>query len=114
MTKTLTTVLAAIAVLAAVPSAFAASPGETVTFKVSTAGLNLHSRQDAQTMFRRIETAAGGLCGGAPYIGDLGATHQWQACVSHNVGQAVPQLGSPLIAEAGRQPVATQTASNSR
>jgi UrcA family protein len=114
MTKTFTTVLAAIVVLAAVPSAFAASPSETVTFKVSTAGLNLHSRQDAQSMLRRIETAAGALCGGAPYIGDLNATHQWQACVSHNVDQAVTQLGAPLVAEAGRQPIATQTASNSR
>jgi len=105
MTKTtLTTVLAAIAVLATVPSAFAASPGETVTFKVSTAGLDLRSPRDAQNLRRRIETAAGALCGSAPYIGDLDATHQWQACVSHNVSQAMTQLHAPVI----------QTASNGR
>jgi hypothetical protein len=65
-------------------------------------------------MLRRIETAAGAVCGGAPYIGDLAATHQWQACVSHNVSQAVTQLGSPLVSEIGHQPLAAQTASNGR
>jgi UrcA family protein len=107
MTKTtaFTTVLAAIAVLAAVPSAFAASPSETVTFKISTVGLNLRSPQDAQTMQRRIETAAGAVCGGAPYIADLDAKHQWQACVSHNVRQAMTQLHTSMV---------VQTASNGR
>lgn len=117
MTKTtLTTALAAaIVVMAGVPSAFAASPGDTVTFKVSTAGLDLRSPQGAHSMLRRIETAAGALCGGAPYIGDLDATHAWQVCVSHNVSQAVTQLGAPMVSEASHPaPTATQTASIGR
>jgi UrcA family protein len=119
---TFTTVLAAVIVLASVPSAFAASPGdavtckagETVTCKVSTVGLNLHSRQDARSMLRRIEMAAGVACGGEPQVGDLDATLKWQSCVSHRVNQAVAQLGSPLVSEANRQPMAAQTASNGR
>ena len=115
MTKTLiTTALAAIVVLAAVPAAFAATPSETVTFKVSTAGLDLRTQRDAQSMLRRIEIAASAVCGGAPYIGDLDATHDYKACVSYNVGQAVSQLGSPMVAEITRQPAAIQTASNGR
>jgi UrcA family protein len=115
MTKTTFTAALATAavVLAGVPSAYAASPGDTVTFKVSTAGLDLRSPQGAQSMLRRIETAAGALCGGTPYIGDLDATHAWKVCVSHNVNQAVTQLGAPMVSEASH-PAPTQTASIGR
>jgi UrcA family protein len=115
MTKTIiTTALAAIVALTAVPAAFAATPSENVTFKVSTAGLDLRTKRDAQSMLRRIETAASAVCGGAPYAGDLDATHYYQVCVSHNVGQAVKQLGSSMVSEISHQPTATQTASNDR
>ncbi len=115
MTKTIiTTALAAIVVLTAVPAAFAASPSENVTFKVSTAGLDLRTKRDAQSMLRRIEIAASAVCGGAPYAGDLGATHHYKVCVAYNVGQAVNQLGSPVVSEISHQSTATQTASNGR
>jgi UrcA family protein len=114
MTKTfITTALAAIAVLAVVPAAHA-TPSQTGTFTVSTAGLDLRNPVGAQIMLHRIETAAGAVCGEAPYAGDLDATHDYKACVSYNVGQAVAQLGSPLVADAGHQPKVTWTASNGR
>jgi UrcA family protein len=110
-TTAFTTALAAIAILAAAPSAFAASSDDTVIFKVSTAGLNLHNAHDAQSMLRRIETAAGIACGGEPSIKDLDATSAYRACVSFNVGTALNQLGSPLVSEAARQSTDVQTAS---
>jgi UrcA family protein len=116
MTNTLiTTAFVAIVALTAVPAAFAAPPSDQqATFKVSTAGLDLNTHRGAQVMLRRIETAAGDLCGGAPYVGDLNAAHDYKVCVAHNVGQAVTQLASPMVAEINHAAVATQTASNSR
>ena len=111
MTNTiLTAAAAALFVLTVAPAAFAASATDNGTFTVSTAGLDLRVQRDAQSMAHRIETAARAACGGAPYIGDLGATRDFNACVSHNVGQAVTQLGSPMVAALAHQPVATQTA----
>ena len=115
MTKTiLTAAAAALFVLTVAPAAFAGSSSDNGTFTVSTAGLDLHVQRDAQTMAWRIEAAARAACGGAPYIGDLGATKDFKACVSHNVGQAVTELRSPMVAALANPTMATQTASNGR
>jgi UrcA family protein len=109
-----TAALAAAIALAAAPAAFAATPTGTVARTISTAGLDLRNRQDAQRMLRRIENAASVVCGGGPYAGDLGANQRYRACVSYAVSRAVTNLGSPEVAEAGRKPMATQTASIGR
>jgi UrcA family protein len=114
MTNTILTAAAALFVLIGAPAAFAGSSSDNGTFTVSAAGLDLYVQRDAQTMAWRIESAARTACGGAPYISDLGATRDFKACVSHNVGQAVTQLRSPMVAALASPPVATQTASNGR
>jgi UrcA family protein len=115
MTKTILTIAAAaLFALTAAPAAFAANVSDKATFTVSTAGLDLRIQRDARQMARRIENAASAACGGAPYIGDLTATHDFKACLSHNVGQAVTQLGSPMVAALAHQPMAAQTASSGR
>ena len=115
MTKTIiTAAVAAIFVLTVAPATFAANPSENATFKVSTAGLDLRIQRDAQSMLRRIEAAASAVCGGAPYIGDLNATHEYKVCVSQNTGLAVARLGSPEVAAVDHQPMATETANRDR
>jgi UrcA family protein len=111
MINTITTAaLAVVLVVTASPAAFATPPTEQVAFKVSTNGLDLRTRRDAQTMLRRIDIAANRACGGEPGIGDLTAVHVYKVCVTYNIGRAVNQLGSPMVAAANGQPMAAQTA----
>ena len=115
MTKTIiTAAVAAIFVLTVAPAAFAATPSDNATFKISAAGLDLSIQRDATSMLRRIEVAASAVCGGAPYNADLDATHDYKVCVSYNVGQAVARLGSPMVAAIDHQSIATQTANSGR
>jgi UrcA family protein len=107
-------VLAAIVVLGALlsaPSAHAAVSGETLTYTISTTGLDLRTSRGARAMLWRIETAAETACGAAPISADLNMTYHWRACVSRNISEAVSLLGSPMVAEIAHQPSTAQTAS---
>lgn len=115
MLKTsLITVIAAVATLASVSPSFAANAGETTTFKVSTAGIDLQTASGSQIMVARIHAAASQVCGGAPFIADLSASQGWNACVTDTVRQAVNQMHQHSVDLANSQAKSQALAANGR
>ena len=111
MTKTLMTLIAAAALMAAAAPAMAAD--ETQGFTVSTSGLDLQSASGAKIMLSRIQAAAGQYCGSSPVAADLGATAAWRSCVKTNVAHAVTQLKAPMVTVAYTGPDTRTVAQNS-
>ena len=113
MLKTsLITVIAAVASLASAAPSFAATAGETTTFKVSTAGIDLQTVSGSQIMVARIHAAASQVCGGAPIIADLSGSLAWNACVTDTVRQAANQMHQRSVDLANSQGKSQTLASN--
>ncbi|HEX4183151.1 MAG TPA: UrcA family protein [Caulobacteraceae bacterium] len=98
-TKTLLTVLSAVAALgfaAQSQTAFAQSD-DTVSIKVSSADLNLSSQAGAKVMLQRITTAAKSICGPAPQHPFEDLHNHFDSCVHDIVGKTVNTLGAPMV-----------------
>lgn len=69
---------------------------ETVSVKVSSAGLDLHSAAGAHSMLVRMEVAAEQACGVEAEFDALRAA-QFQQCYNRSLGRAVRALSQPLV-----------------
>ncbi len=115
MTKTtIIATLAAVSLMAGAAPAFAGQPGETVTFKVSTWGLNLADPGDARIMLDRIERASASACGDAPANADLSGRQVYGQCVRNNVSEAVRSLNAPQVTALAHHASMRTLASNGR
>ena len=110
----LITIIATVATLASVSPALAGTVGDTTTFKVSTAGLDLQTVSGSQIMVARIQAAAKGVCGGAPIIADLSGSAAWNVCVTNTVHQALQQMHQRSTDLAYRQGKTQTLAANGR
>lgn len=78
----------------------AAPNADEVRVPVSFDGLNLQSEGGARTALRRIERAAGAICGEAPALVELGRTALHRVCMTTTVDRAVKRLAAPMVTAA--------------
>jgi UrcA family protein len=98
MSRTFTTAAALIlaaAILA--PSAAAQSPRQATSIMVSHADLDLSARAGAQTLLRRMKSAAAKICGERPLPRQIAATVRHTACTSGAMKSAVEALDIPTV-----------------
>ncbi len=100
ITKSTLTAIAAFAAVAVSASAFAApaatNEGDVVFVKVSLAGLDMNSPAGAKVALRRIQAAAGQICG--EDSSDRLAGHaQYRACLDQITNRAVVRLANPMV-----------------
>jgi UrcA family protein len=69
---------------------------ETVSVKVTSAGLDLHSAAGARSMLVRLEVAAEQACGVEAEFDALRAA-QFRQCYNHSLSSAVRALSQPLV-----------------
>lgn len=69
---------------------------ETVSVKVTSAGLDLHSAAGARSMLVRLEVAAEQACGVEAEFDALRAA-QFRQCYNHSLSNAVRALSQPLV-----------------
>ena len=62
--------------------------------------LNLSRSAGAETMMFRIRSAATEACGGLPDIKEMRERKVFKGCFRQAVGQAVDELGAPLVTAA--------------
>ncbi|HXV00787.1 MAG TPA: UrcA family protein [Caulobacteraceae bacterium] len=88
-----------------------ASDPDTVSVKVSLAGLDMESHAGGAIALRRITGAATIICGEARSPMELDRAHQ--ACMKATVDRAVQSLGNPIVAalNGGHRDLATFLAS---
>ena len=89
---------AAMLATAIAPAAFAASPDDQVTVKVSIADLNMSTEAGAKAALARINYAAREICG--DNSGDkpsLSEHMQLRSCVTSIVAQTVASTNSPTL-----------------
>jgi UrcA family protein len=76
------------------------SGGDVPSLDVTYSDLNLANRGGAETLLRRIRSAASVVCGGDPRNGafrDVRISRQYRACVRTAVDGAVRQVNAPLL-----------------
>jgi UrcA family protein len=98
--KTLLTAVALMASVSIAGQALAAPAGsdpDTVSVKVAIGDLNLGDQAGAATALRRIQNAAGSICGERPSILDLGQTAAYRQCMATTMGRAVASLANPMV-----------------
>ncbi|HEX3405835.1 MAG TPA: UrcA family protein [Caulobacteraceae bacterium] len=96
-------------------SAFAASPDDQATIRVSVDDLNMTSEAGARVALRRIQHAADEICGGDVTDRSLGEQMQVRQCARAAVERAVASINLPaLTAVSGGRHVATTMASADR
>ena len=93
--KTAAALILAAAVLA--PAAAAQSPFQTGSITVSHADLDLSARAGAQTLLKRMQTAANRICGQRPSPRQIAATVRHTACTSSAMKSAVEALNIPTV-----------------
>ena len=75
-----------------------AQTSDTVpSVSVKYSDLDMGSRTGAQALLKRIETAAGAVCGGAPDIRQLSQLASFQTCRRSAVARAVVAVDSPML-----------------
>ena len=105
MTRTTTFTLALLAALAAIsPSQAAGASGEVRQTVVSYSDLDLSGQAGANVLIDRLEAASRAVCGGAPFIRDLNAMHDYKVCVKNAMDHAVAAIKAPLVAQIYGQP----------
>jgi UrcA family protein len=89
----------AIALGMGVGHAYAAAPDEKIpTLVVHFQDLNLSQPQDAQRLYRRIQTAARLVCDN-PLLPSLTAAQVEHTCIVRAVSEAVGQIGSVQVTQ---------------
>jgi len=78
-------------------SAFAASPDDPISVKVSIADLNMASEAGARTALSRIRYAAEKACGGDVADQTLGEQMQFRSCAKQAVQRAVTAINQPAL-----------------
>ena len=99
--------LALAAVVLSLPlAAQARTPEEGASVIVQTADLNLASAGDAKVFVRRLNTAAGRVCGSQPDRLDLSAMRIWKACAGEAFDRAISRssIARDALARAQRGP----------
>jgi UrcA family protein len=111
--KLIVTTIAAMGALAYAVSSHAAptSDPDTVSVKVSLAGLDMTSQSGGELALRRITSAARIICGEAPSPMEL--DHAYPSCMKTTVDRAVDSLGNPIVTalNGGHRDLATFLAS---
>jgi UrcA family protein len=87
----------AITVGSGATTAFAASPDDPISVKVSLADLNMASEAGAQTALARIRLAANQACGGDLSDQTLGEQMQFRSCAKQAVQRAVAAINQPAL-----------------
>jgi UrcA family protein len=96
-------------------AAFAATPDDQITIRVSVGDLNLSSEAGAQAALARIHHAAQDICGGDGNRTSLTEQAKLHACIDSTVERAMAASNLPtLIAVSHGRPVATTVASADR
>lgn len=95
-------------------TAFAASPDDPVSIKVSIADLNMASEAGAKEALARIQYAANQACGGDTSDQSLGEQMQFRACAKQAVQRAVTAVNQPALTAVsqGRHVTAMASASH--
>jgi UrcA family protein len=93
------TALTAIAGIAAIlcANAEAGAPSDGPTETVRYSNLNATNAQDIAVLYRRIDAAAGRVCGqrlspGSPFV-----SKSWQRCVQNALRHAVVEINTPAV-----------------
>ncbi|MFM9864968.1 MAG: UrcA family protein [Micropepsaceae bacterium] len=75
------------------------SGGDVPSLDVTYSDLNLGNRAGAETLLRRIRSAASEVCGGDPRrsFRDLRVKQQYRSCVRTAVDDAVRQVNAPML-----------------
>ena len=92
----------ALAVGPGATSAFAASPDDPISVKVSLADLNMASEAGAQTALARIRFAANQACGGDLSDQTLGEQMQFRSCAKQAVQRAIASINQPALTAVSR------------
>jgi UrcA family protein len=87
----------AITVGSGATTAFAGSPNDPISVKVSLADLNMASEAGAQTALARIRFAANQACGGDLSDQTLGEQMQFRSCAKQAVQRAVASINQPAL-----------------
>ena len=95
-------------------TAFAASPDDPISVKVSLADLNMASDAGARTALARIQNAANRACGGDVSDQSLGEQMQFRSCAKQAVQRAVTAINQPALTAVseGRHVTAMASASH--
>ena len=89
--------LAAAAALSCATPGLAQTAESVPTVSVKYGDLDVGSRTGAQALLKRIETAAGAVCGGAPDIRQLSQLASFQTCRRSAVARAVVAVDLPML-----------------
>jgi UrcA family protein len=96
------TLLIALSALGLTSAAHAAEPVEnadqTISVAVPYGDLNINREAGAAVALRRINTAAGEVCGRESQVTSLDRLALHRACVRSTVDRTVMQLGNPVVA----------------
>jgi UrcA family protein len=87
----------ALAVGPGATSAFAASPDDPISVKVSIADLNMASEAGARTALARIQYAADRACGGDVSDQTLGEQMQFRSCARQAVERTIASINQPAL-----------------
>jgi UrcA family protein len=96
--KTLTA-LTAVAGFAAIlcANAEAGTPPDVPTETVRYSNLNAANVQDVAVLYRRIDAAAGRVCGQRLAPGSLLVSRPWQRCVQNALRHALVEINTPAV-----------------
>ncbi|HEX5007956.1 MAG TPA: UrcA family protein [Hyphomonadaceae bacterium] len=79
------------------PAAVAQSPLQPASIEVSHADLDLTAKAGAQTLLKRMQTAAQRICGQRPSPRQIQATVRHEACTREAMNSAVAALDVPTV-----------------
>ena len=84
----------------------APAPQDTMSVRISLAGVNLSDAQGASVALQRIHAATRQICGAEPSLADLDSVLQYRACVNSTANAAVANLDAPMVTalNEGRSP----------
>ena len=88
---------AATAVIGLFATAQASQPSEPRSLIVQFADLNTGTNQGAAALYRRMDTAAGVVCGQRKRTGSLIVSETWEACVKNAMQDALAQINRPAV-----------------
>ena len=95
--KTNSIALIAIGLLALSGASASAQPAlDEVKVKISYAGLDINTESGARTLLKRIENAAGEVCGGEP-SNRIDRFQKFRPCVKDVVQRTVSGINSPTL-----------------
>jgi UrcA family protein len=108
------TALAAVAVLGFSVAAHAAPVQDTVSVKVSVAGVDLSSEAGAKVALQRIHVAATTICGDQPEARQFADAARYKSCMKAATDSGVASLGSSMVTALYKGDTSTEVASSGR